>query len=279
MPAPDFGLTMPRGEVCQQCQRRKGAGVKLSRCTGCKYMLYCSKECQRAAWPFHKRMCGIARACTAEHGEERTRSLDAFVARHRDTLFNITFWVLEGDQDMANTENKVLWITVKPRPEPTRRKGLAWIVVDAEVRAIDDLPEETRTTLVQGKEMHVQTDPTVVAIPTAIVQDEDTKVCGIMCYGVVDTPELKVNPHDSSVGQQQNVALVDVTMKDVPGMYSIQGSQRSLRYLGRDVLVGEPFRVREVLDEDALWRKLFVRQGAYCVGGSRKRHELADVTR
>ena len=36
-------------------------GVELKRCAGCKVAWYCSKECQNAAWPEHKKTCAPAK--------------------------------------------------------------------------------------------------------------------------------------------------------------------------------------------------------------------------
>ena len=43
------------GEVprCDQC-KQAGTTETLKRCGGCSTMLYCSKECQKAAWNTHK---------------------------------------------------------------------------------------------------------------------------------------------------------------------------------------------------------------------------------
>ncbi|KAJ7349049.1 hypothetical protein DFH08DRAFT_864228 [Mycena albidolilacea] len=39
--------------VCGQCSKRTGA----SKCSRCKMMTYCSRECQVAHWPVHKVHC------------------------------------------------------------------------------------------------------------------------------------------------------------------------------------------------------------------------------
>ncbi|TBU61067.1 hypothetical protein BD310DRAFT_768491, partial [Dichomitus squalens] len=41
---------------CSRCFEAPG-GTQLKRCTGCAFALYCSKECQKAAWPKHKIPC------------------------------------------------------------------------------------------------------------------------------------------------------------------------------------------------------------------------------
>ncbi|KAI0688311.1 hypothetical protein C8T65DRAFT_619472 [Cerioporus squamosus] len=41
---------------CDHC-KREGTTETLKRCGGCSTMLYCSRECQKAAWPTHKNHC------------------------------------------------------------------------------------------------------------------------------------------------------------------------------------------------------------------------------
>ena len=43
--------------VCDHCGKWQVEGVKLSRCSVCMQVYYCSKECQKAAWPEHKKGC------------------------------------------------------------------------------------------------------------------------------------------------------------------------------------------------------------------------------
>jgi hypothetical protein len=41
--------------------------VGKSRCSGCKACFYCSRECQAAAWPLHKRVCKQLQAVQHNH--------------------------------------------------------------------------------------------------------------------------------------------------------------------------------------------------------------------
>ena len=40
--------------VCGNCMKE---GEELRRCLGCKFLRYCSKECQASDWPSHKHLC------------------------------------------------------------------------------------------------------------------------------------------------------------------------------------------------------------------------------
>lgn len=44
---------------CAKCMTE---GDNLPRCTGCRYMRYCSKACQVADWPSHKQLCKAIQA-------------------------------------------------------------------------------------------------------------------------------------------------------------------------------------------------------------------------
>ncbi|OJT13478.1 hypothetical protein TRAPUB_9972 [Trametes pubescens] len=50
---------MPQEEtpICHKCRQPPRDGSKLRKCGGCTGILYCSKECQKAAWPAHRVFC------------------------------------------------------------------------------------------------------------------------------------------------------------------------------------------------------------------------------
>ncbi|PIL30581.1 hypothetical protein GSI_07281 [Ganoderma sinense ZZ0214-1] len=49
----------PAVHYCYQCFLPQAATVQLKLCSGCRVAEYCSKECQKAAWPTHKKECGV----------------------------------------------------------------------------------------------------------------------------------------------------------------------------------------------------------------------------
>ncbi len=44
-------------KICNKCETSKDEEVPLKRCGVCKAVYYCSKECQRADWHEHKKVC------------------------------------------------------------------------------------------------------------------------------------------------------------------------------------------------------------------------------
>ncbi|GMF64634.1 unnamed protein product [Phytophthora lilii] len=50
-----FWFQETKGKTCDQCHT---PSEKLSRCARCRDAAYCSRDCQKAAWKLHKRLCG-----------------------------------------------------------------------------------------------------------------------------------------------------------------------------------------------------------------------------
>jgi len=69
----------PLLKACHQCGP---TDKKLSRCARCHLALYCSVDCQRAAWPTHKPVCLIQEKPTSvetsstTQSEEKTQTID-----------------------------------------------------------------------------------------------------------------------------------------------------------------------------------------------------------
>ena len=53
-PEPDSESDVDSSGVCGNCMKQ---GEELPRCTGCKFVRYCSKNCQVTDWPSHRQLC------------------------------------------------------------------------------------------------------------------------------------------------------------------------------------------------------------------------------
>ncbi|KAF5325022.1 hypothetical protein D9619_010099 [Psilocybe cf. subviscida] len=70
---------------CEHCFKSAREGTALSKCAGCKAVLYCSRECQKASWPTHKETCRKNQRVAAElktMDVDPLTPLNAFVEKH-----------------------------------------------------------------------------------------------------------------------------------------------------------------------------------------------------
>ena len=67
---PDYKMNFDVGakdaKTCVTCMKAVPEVAKLKSCKACRSAYYCSKECQRAHWPLHKRECPWS--CAADRG-------------------------------------------------------------------------------------------------------------------------------------------------------------------------------------------------------------------
>lgn len=166
-------------------QRSRGPGspnVKLSVCTGCKVIVYCSKECQRAAWPEHKETCRRVQGSQqvnmtlTELAAARLASLNRFSMKHRETLTGISVVALEADVDPTNTETRVMWVVVKQRREPTRT-AMSWTVSDAAIIPVEHIKRDMQVEISRRRRKIMEDEPEAVAVAVSIVQDEEMRAC------------------------------------------------------------------------------------------------------
>uniref|UniRef100_Q4H2S8 [histone H3]-lysine(4) N-trimethyltransferase n=1 Tax=Ciona intestinalis TaxID=7719 RepID=Q4H2S8_CIOIN len=73
--------------VCHYClcaPGQPGAPVEdLHRCTGCKFAQYCTKECQKKAWPEHKQECAAIKRITPGKPVDQTRLVGRILWRRK----------------------------------------------------------------------------------------------------------------------------------------------------------------------------------------------------
>nr|GAT52191.1 predicted protein [Mycena chlorophos] len=55
--------------------KKAGRKSELLRCSGCLYVYYCSKECQKASWKTHKPMCRLKSSANSKHSEMQYRMM------------------------------------------------------------------------------------------------------------------------------------------------------------------------------------------------------------
>jgi len=124
---------------CQYCWKPGGPRVKLLKCKGCGMSVYCSKECQRAAWREHKPKCMESRETRAGMDADlllQRRLLHKFIEKHRPTILNTSYRALEIEKYPERALENVLSVDVQWRPGQARTET-TFYVVDAEVTPID----------------------------------------------------------------------------------------------------------------------------------------------
>ena len=72
-PPPEEKMKLPSQSTCTACGKPAPTGKSLLRCSRCKAVSYCSRECQSACWPAHKATCG-PRAELKKKLDEATRA-------------------------------------------------------------------------------------------------------------------------------------------------------------------------------------------------------------
>lgn len=51
--------------ICRKCRKSPTGTQKFQRCSGCKQVQYCSKDCQRGDWKQHKKFCQLLNISTS----------------------------------------------------------------------------------------------------------------------------------------------------------------------------------------------------------------------
>ncbi|KAJ6454207.1 hypothetical protein C8R45DRAFT_882233 [Mycena sanguinolenta] len=128
---------------CQHCFKSRGPGVTLQRCGACQVDLYCSKECQRAAWKTHKPKCAINRSnaeMMPKTSLDTLKALRAFTSKHRPTIAEAGIRALGVFTDPSRAEHDLLLILLRPRLESPRVETTFWVTA-ANVVPISTFPQ------------------------------------------------------------------------------------------------------------------------------------------
>ncbi|EMD33919.1 hypothetical protein CERSUDRAFT_117450 [Gelatoporia subvermispora B] len=102
---------------CQHCSKSQTEGVNLLKCAGCGNAVYCSKDCQRAAWPAHKGTCKSRSQSGSTH-DAQTKLLFQYMHENRSALFDAASSALDLHADPERGKHYMFVVFVAPRPQP-----------------------------------------------------------------------------------------------------------------------------------------------------------------
>lgn len=95
--------------VCAHCGEKPEEGGKLMKCAACKAAYFCGRDCQRAAWQSHKRLCVVPGATAGMSGERMEacrRAMVLFKASLAGNVNHMSELVKQGRvslQDLSST--------------------------------------------------------------------------------------------------------------------------------------------------------------------------------
>ncbi|KDQ07503.1 hypothetical protein BOTBODRAFT_149196 [Botryobasidium botryosum FD-172 SS1] len=125
---------------CQYCWKSKADGITLKKCAACQMEEYCSRECQKNAWPSHKARCKMNRSTqqiTQEMHMPDVKTLYSFAQKHRANLANCSIVALDLFIDPTRCMRFVLLVELYPRPE-SRRIETSFYVTEAKVVPLEE---------------------------------------------------------------------------------------------------------------------------------------------
>ncbi|KAK7016081.1 MYND-type domain-containing protein, partial [Favolaschia claudopus] len=117
----------------------------LRQCAKCKTVYYCSKECQRSHWLFHKSVCNhnikawTVRGNTEGQEPFLQKNLRHWVIRFQTTLLATCIRALNLKSDWDRLDQVGLVISGEPRPHP--HPGSRWRITAADVCSNDEITE------------------------------------------------------------------------------------------------------------------------------------------
>lgn len=136
-PAP-LGIPNMGHRQCDNCGYAEStlSGRALSICAGCKFVAYCSKECQRAHWNSHKGVCrltaatiGASRAQGSQGaGQYPTPNMAKYLRKFCSTHASLLAWVAYQALDLkhvpGNIRTKSVLIEIAYEPSAPLRFSL-----------------------------------------------------------------------------------------------------------------------------------------------------------
>ncbi|OCH84731.1 hypothetical protein OBBRIDRAFT_829312 [Obba rivulosa] len=170
---------------CQYCFKSRGHEVKLYRCSECSNELYCSKQCQTAAWPSHKKICKRSRL--PEREANKRKALNDFIRKHSYTIAVAGTRALELWLDFLRAERDVLLIFLRSRPGSPRPEK-AFYCVEATEWPIDEFSSTRaaamRSSLQLGKEVNARNGAvgTVLVVVQCMDADEPVSTVVPVCF-------------------------------------------------------------------------------------------------
>ncbi|KDQ60355.1 hypothetical protein JAAARDRAFT_32750 [Jaapia argillacea MUCL 33604] len=114
---------------------------KLKKCARCKNTYYCSTECQRKHWPFHKPQCNITtdyQPGLPDQAEPILRRHSRYwIARFCDSISEAIRVGLDLCHDFTNITRYGMFITLYPRPHPNI--GSRFTIHEIDIMALDQI--------------------------------------------------------------------------------------------------------------------------------------------
>uniref|UniRef100_A0A8H8CJ84 MYND-type domain-containing protein n=1 Tax=Psilocybe cubensis TaxID=181762 RepID=A0A8H8CJ84_PSICU len=134
---------------CQWCYKSaQEPGITLSRCAGCQRARFCSKACQKAAWPTHKIRCRVNMEASKRlpNAQDVWKKLSTFCARHRPSFFKHGIQALDLANDPERRLRDILVIDVIPvvDEEGNSKSSRLFHAFEARVKSIESFPPERR---------------------------------------------------------------------------------------------------------------------------------------
>ncbi|EIW85735.1 hypothetical protein CONPUDRAFT_135346 [Coniophora puteana RWD-64-598 SS2] len=108
---------------CASCDGHQNhSSARLQRCAGCKRVMYCSTDCQRAHWPIHKKLCKLSAQMLQElsglepQAARSAAEFDKWASLHRPAfVFAIHHALqLEANPDAHKSHGLYVELTAKP---------------------------------------------------------------------------------------------------------------------------------------------------------------------